>query len=668
MRQRWSRSSRSRTSRTPALLIALSCLALGVGVPAASAAAPGWSLEITPLPANFAPGQESEYAVVAANVGAAPTSGAEIEVKTTVPESWTISSFNSFVTDPAVKAPLACAVAASTLACKTSAVIHPGYLIRIKVGVGVPSGAPEEVLDSTATVSGGGAAPPVSAGSPTPVQSGPVPFGFLPGFKAPVTDQEAKAELLAGAHPYQQTVSFGFPTKNPGDGITNDGHPRDFYVDLPRGMAGLPGATKVLCTEAELVGSGCPDASQVGVTDVTTLAGEVGISDVLTSNLYNMVPPPGSAAEVATNVANIGVFVHAQGSLRSASDYGVRVATRDVIAFGQQPIFNVQAQVWGDPSSPAHDEIRGQCGTFGGKCPVAEREEAFLAMPVQCTGEPSLFEVLADTWEEPQAQGFDLYRASYESAGLGGEAAILEGCEELEFEPTIQARPTTDVSDSPSGLDFTLRQPTETAFGSRSEAILKDAVVSLPRGMVVNPSQAGGLGACSLAQIGYLNSAGGAPHFSEDPQSCPDASKLGTVEVTSPALVRRNAAHEVEEEEGEAIEEPLRGAIYLARPFQNPFGKLIAVYLAIEDQKTGIVAKLAGEGRLDPQSGQVTTVFKESPEMPLGEVGVHLFGGPRGSELRSEAGAGDGEKPIAAMHGKASGSEREILESASRIA
>ena len=491
------RSSGSRSTRTLLATLALGCLALGAGAPSAAAATPGWTLQMTPLPTNFVPGQESEYAVVATNVGGAPTNGSEVEVKSTVPAGWTISTFNSFVNDPAVKAPLACAIGGQTLTCKTAAVIHPGYLIRIKVGVGVPAG-PSETLDSTATVSGGGASQDVSVTTPTAVQAGPIPFDFLPGFNAPATDEDADAESLAGGHPFQQTISFGFPTTNPGDGITNDGHPRDFYVELPRGMVGYPGASKVLCTEAELVGSGCPDASQVGVADVTTLAGEVGISDVLTSNLYNMVPPPGAAAEIATNVANIGVFVHAQGSLRTETDYGVQVATRDVIAFGQQPIFNVQAQVWGNPTAPAHDEIRGECGTFAGSCPVSERKEAFLATPPQCTGQPSLFEVLADTWEEPQSEGFGLYRSSYESADLAGNPSSLGDCEGLgAYEPTIQARPTTNVSDSPSGLDFTLAQPTDTAFEERSPPVLKDAVVSFPAGMTVNASQANGLGACS---------------------------------------------------------------------------------------------------------------------------------------------------------------------------
>ena len=56
-----------------------------------------------PLPANFAPGQESEYALVATNIGEAPTDGGESEVKTTIPSSWTIApTFNAQITDPNV--------------------------------------------------------------------------------------------------------------------------------------------------------------------------------------------------------------------------------------------------------------------------------------------------------------------------------------------------------------------------------------------------------------------------------------------------------------------------------------------------------------------------------------------------------------------------------------
>ena len=149
--------------------------------------------------------------------------------------------------------------------------------------------------------------------------------------------------------------------------------------------------------------------------------------------------------------------------------------------------------------------------------------------------------------------------------------------------------------------------------------------------MTINPSQAAGLDACTETHIGYVGQVAGTPRFNKTAQSCPQAAKLGTAEVTSPALVARNEAHEVEEKEGKPVLQILHGSLYLAKPFANPLGKLIAVYLVVEDEKTGIVAKLAGEGELDPQTGQVTTRFRENPELPFEDVRVHIPGGPRGA-------------------------------------
>jgi hypothetical protein len=52
----------------------------------------------------------------------------------------------------------------------------------------------------------------------------------------------------------------------------------------------------------------------------------------------------------------------------------------------------------------------------------------------------------------------------------------------------------------------------------------------------VNASQAAGLAACSETQAGYEGKdEEGKLRFSEAPQSCPDAAKLGTITATSPA-------------------------------------------------------------------------------------------------------------------------------------
>ena len=49
------------------------------------------------------------------------------------------------------------------------------------------------------------------------------------------------------------------------------------------------------------------------------------------------------------------------------------------------------------------------------------------------------------------------------------------------------------------------------------------------------------------------------------------------------------------------LDHKLQGAVYAAKPFQNPFGSLIALYLVIENEHDGIVAKLAGKVTADPQ-------------------------------------------------------------------
>jgi hypothetical protein len=629
-------------ARKAVLSMAAICCSAAVLLPAAAqgAATPAWSLTVTPIPSNFAPGAtpEPQYLLSATNVGGAPTTSDPVVLKAVLPAGLTPTGFDVIDTDPSVLAEPECKIAGQEVSCKTTEALHQGRLLLLTVDVAVS--APEGTYESEAAVSGGGSTE-VITNSPVQVQAAPLSFGFLAGFQAPTTDEEGAAATLAGSHPYQQTVAFGFPTVNPGDGQTNDGHPRDFSVELPRGMVGDPAASQVLCTEAELTGSkGCPDASQVGITDVTTLVGSVGTNGISTTPLYNMVPPPGTVAELATNVAEVGIYAHILAGVRSDSDYGVEAKTPDVLALGTQPIFSIQAQIWGDPSAEAHDRVRGKCVTANEPCQVTPQEIAFLTMPGDCPGKPLSFEVNADTWEEPSPP-FEVHRAFYESADLAGNPVSVNGCgdEEIAFKPTIGAHPTTNVTDSPAGLDFTLHQPQNMKLDSRSPSPLRDAAIRFPAGMTVNPAQASGLGACSEAQIGFEEETDeGRLDFSKLPQSCPDSAKIGTLEATTPALVARNEEHEVAKDiEGNPVLEALHGSVYVAKPFANPFKSLIAVYLVVEDEKTGIVAKLAGEGELDPHTGQITTYFKENPEMPLEDIAVHLFGGSRGALITPPA-------------------------------
>ncbi len=104
--------------------------------------------------------------------------------------------------------------------------------------------------------------------------------------------------------------------------------------------------------------------------------------------------------------------------------------------------------------------------------------------------------------------------------------------------------------------------------------------------------------------------------FNEDPVTCPDASKLGTVEATSPVL-----------------EEPLKGTIYLAKQNENPFNSLIGLYLVIESPRFGITLKLPGRVDLDPGSGQMTATFDYVPQQPVEDLTLRFRGGGPRSTL-----------------------------------
>jgi hypothetical protein len=630
---------RTKTKTIGVALLAIGALLAPATQARAAGPAPAWQLALMPLSTNFAPGttgtlaQAPMYRIVATNIGGAPTSGT-VTFEATLPAGLTPvgPEGDTFPVEPGPLNP-DCTATGQTVTCTVSEPTYPGRWIgaRIPVEVSV-SLTPGEVLTATAHIEGGGA-PVASTAYETEIETSLPSFGLLPGssgIDSFFTNPDSSATTQAGSHPDQLTIDLAFPTHEPVTGlITGAGHPRTIVNELPRGLVGNPAATAVRCNEAEFIGTGCPNASQVGVITAMTM---VTHPLVIPTPLYNMVPPPGMPGELAFNALNLDIFVHVQAELRSDSDYGLSVRTEDILARTTNPILTVQAQTWGDPSAESHDEIRGNC-RFGSPihlklCPVAPQDRAFLTMPSHCQEGPLQTGASVASWEEPN----DFHHRESPSTDVQGAPAGVDGCNQEDFEPTISSQPTTNLADSPSGLDFTLHQPQNQKLGQVAPADLKDATVTLPEGMVVNPSQADGLEACSQAQIGYL----GNGHYSKAPNSCPDASKIGTVEVASPLLAQYTEGGKkpvLDPVSGEAVPQVLQGSVYVAKPFENEFGSLLAIYLAIEDPQSGIVAKLAGKAIPDPKTGQITTRFEENPELPIEDVKLHLFGGARSSLL-----------------------------------
>src|SRR5262249_34911680 len=146
--------------------------------------------------------------------------------------------------------------------------------------------------------------------------------------------------------------------------------------------------------------------------------------------------------------------------------------------------------------------------------------------------------------------------ASFVSHDNNGNPIGATGCGRLDFSPSITVQPDTTVADSASGLNVDLHVPQNDNPNGLAEANLKTADVTLPAGVSVNPSAANGLAACAPAQIGLADN---------NQPTCPDASKIGSVHVTTPLLP-----------------DPLTGGVYIARQNDNPFNSLLAIYVTAE--------------------------------------------------------------------------------------
>ena len=198
--------------------------------------------------------------------------------------------------------------------------------------------------------------------------------------------------------------------------------------------------------------------------------------------------------------------------------------------------------------------------------------------------------------------------------------------------------PEAGSASTPSGLNATVKMPQEglTAGNGLAESALEETTVALPQGVQLNPAAANALAGCSVFDFGSLSAPEaegghmltGAEEelqtenrgFTTGPPSCPDAARVGSVSIRTPLLPNE-----------------LSGSLYLAAQNANPFGGAagnpetspLALYLVAEDPTDGVLVKLAGSVAIDQASGQVTTAFKNTPQLPFSDLTLHLFGGPR---------------------------------------
>jgi hypothetical protein len=438
----------------------------------------------------------------------------------------------------------------------------------------------------------------------------------LNDFSFAFVNDDGSAATQAGSHPFAQTIAFEVSTKEGDEGKTvPDGDLKSFRFDLPTGFVGSATAVP-RCASADFLTVDpagyptCPNATAIGLIQAEGL----NLGQRYNAPVYNLVPPPGVAAKIGFVVFSVPVTV----------DIGINDKAPNNLVASQLNVpqvvefFGAATQLWGVPAAHSHDAFRGRCLQTGyvdnvgelfskGLCDTGAAEVPFLTLPRACAA-PLAAGYEALSWQEPNV------------APIKGVGVVpgMTGCSKLGFSPRISAKPTTLAAQSPTGLDFSLDVNDEGLTNPTGLALsdIKKAVVTLPEGFSTNPSLAEGLNVCSEAEADRESA------FSAPGAGCPNASKIGSVEVETPLL-----------------DENVNGSIFAATPYENPSGSLLALYMVIKNPNRGIVIKQALKVETDPTTGRITTVADDIPQLPFSHFKLHFREGTR-SPLATPPGCG----------------------------
>jgi hypothetical protein len=504
-------------------------------------------------------------------------------------------------------------------------IVPPAEQLEVRIAVRVAADASSSE-ENTVSVSGGDIAGdtlarPISVGEATP-------FG-VEDYQLLAEEEGGRPSTQAGIHPFQLTTVIALNTDAVAPSLDNEepaALTKDLTFQLPPGLIGNP-TPFAECTDAqfdsfneEKTHNLCPAKAAIGVV-AATFSGH-GF-DTTTAPLYNLTPLAGEPARFGFEVANTRTILNT--SVRTGGDYGVTVHVSNITeAVG---VLVSKVTFWGVPGDPRHNSERGaECldRPPSSSCSPASESEPppFLSLPTACTG-PMLTTVQADSWTEPNPA-----RPLEAPLSREYEMGALDGCNHLQFRPEVSVAPDVPDGSTPTGLEVRVHVPQTAALDSEglAESALKELTLELPEGVAVNAASADGLEACSEQQIGYLPelSAPAAPRFTPEEPSCPNASKIGELEIETPLLSHA-----------------LKGFVYLASPAPfgepgplgetglNPFASLVSLYIVAKDPVSGTLIKLPVKVTLNPATGRMSAISSGVPDLPFETLRLHMFGEDR---------------------------------------
>jgi hypothetical protein len=576
------------------------------GTADASSARVAWSLQAVAQPTSFqtidrASTFRDRYIVFLTNVGGAASNG-RITLTDTLPEGVTtaitpVGDGWSCSPEGAGQSKVTCTTEGSVTPLSSA----PPLLILVDVTPGSP-GPPVNEVHVAGGLEGCGSpgAPdcPSAAGSsaPTPIDAPPLPFHPLQFASNPL-DEAGAPDVQAGGHPNSLSTSFVIPSAMFVGGTAGppvlEPHPvehvKQVVVELPSGIVADAQAAPT-CDLSDLLNfnadpqGACAPATRIGTLTL------LRPSQPALLPVFNITPEHGYPVEFAVDLPAVQRPLLLYGGIGPAPDYRPRVTSSPSDSFIEDN--GVATTLFGDPAA-----IDGS-----GITPVA-----FFTNPSDCSTEAFSTSIHIDSWEHParfNPDGSpDLSDLNWKNSDT--ESPPVAGCAALQFHPSLSVQPTSTAPDSPTGLNVDLRVPQNEDPNGLATPPLKDATVTLPRGLVISPSAANGLQACTDAQIALSSTL---------PASCPQASKVGTVTVHTPIL-----------------REPLEGQLFLGQPECSPCsnadaqaGRLARGFLQVHSDRYGITLKIPSRISIDPSTGQLTASFRNSPQQPFSDLELTL--------------------------------------------
>jgi hypothetical protein len=382
-------------------------------------------------------------------------------------------------------------------------------------------------------------------------------------------------------------------------------------VDLPPGLTVNPEATLARCTLAEFLFSPAPGAFVPKCDPATTQTGEEQVNVV--TNKDNVEFPPGSKTIIANKGTRLplipGVF---QVPVFNLVPKPGEPALFGFVIAGRAPIFLETEVAWEsdfhqsfriklNPASASElQTIISRLVSFG-----MAGDGTFITNPTTCF-DPAEWPTLYSTWY--RAESYEDPDPIFPNGSTPFEARVEDDkgnlyqqkeCETVPFTPTVDVAPGTSEVDSPAAADVVTSVPFEIPppgpGKEQSQSHLRSAKVTLPAGMGLNPSGSNGLLACSDSQFKKGQRVAS--------NECSAASKIGTIEVETPALPPGS----------------LKGDVYVGEQKSSDpeSGEQFRVLAEAKSEQYGVVARLIGHTSANRTTGQLTAVFDEQQVGPL---------------------------------------------------